>query len=65
MDDQIEWLDDHTLIYEVATTPLFKAIEFNLYTIDLTAVAPTQVLWMKDARSPTIVCAGSWGHESD
>jgi hypothetical protein len=59
VDDQIEWLDDHTIVYEVATLPLFDTVKFNLHTIDLSAAEPKQVLWMEDARSPTFVRAGS------
>lgn len=58
VDDQIEWLDNHTLVYEVATLPLFDSVKFSLHTIDLSAAEPKQELWLEDARSPTFVRAG-------
>lgn len=59
VDDQIEWLDNHTIVYEVATLPLFDTVKFNLHTVDLSAAEPKQELWMEDARSPTFLRAGS------
>jgi hypothetical protein len=57
VDDQIEWLDDHTIVYEVSNTPLFDTPKFDLYMVDLSAAQPKQVLWLDDARSPTFVRA--------
>jgi len=57
VDDQIEWLDDHTIVYEVKHVPLIDTPKFNLYTLDLSAPAPKQTLWLEDARSPTFVRA--------
>jgi dipeptidyl aminopeptidase/acylaminoacyl peptidase len=57
VDDQIEWLDASTLIYEVTDTPLVGKPSVNLVTLDLREAAPTQKLWLEDARSPTVVRA--------
>ncbi len=55
VDDQIEWLDGATLIYEVIDTPLVGKPTVNLVTLDLRAASPAQRLWLEDARSPTVV----------
>lgn len=55
VDDQIEWLDDHTIVYEVKHVPLSDTPTYNLYTLDLSVPTPKQTLWLEDARSPTFV----------
>jgi predicted secreted protein len=55
VDDQIEWLNDDTLIYEVVNTPLVGPSAVNLMTLNLRDAKPQQRLWLTDARSPTIV----------
>jgi dipeptidyl aminopeptidase/acylaminoacyl peptidase len=59
VDDQIEWFDNNTLIFELALTPLVGAASVNLYTLNV-AQSPSQaqtkpLLWLSDARSPTFV----------
>lgn len=56
VDDQIEWLDNSTLIYEVTQTPLLGKSQTDLVTLDLRSSAPPrQNVWLRDARSPTFV----------
>ncbi len=55
VDDQIEWLDNHTLIYGIASHPLIGAATSNLMALDIAAVSPRPVLWLADARSPAFV----------
>jgi hypothetical protein len=59
VDDQIEWFDNSTLIFELAQTPLMGTASVNLYTLNV-AQSPSQpqtkpLLWLSDARSPTFV----------
>jgi hypothetical protein len=58
VDDQIEWLNDDTLIYEVVNTPLVGPSAVNLMTLNLRDAKPQQRLWLTDARSPTVVRGG-------
>lgn len=55
VDDQIEWLDNERLLYEVVVTPLVGASTINLMSLDTRDAKPVQQSWLKDARSPTIV----------
>jgi hypothetical protein len=59
VDDQIEWLDNNTLIFELALTPLVGKASVNLYTLSVAQpLSPSQAkpsLWLADARSPTFV----------
>jgi hypothetical protein len=55
VDDQIEWIDDHTIVYEVVDRPLIGSAKVNLHSLDIRADSPAQALWMEDARSPTFV----------
>jgi Tol biopolymer transport system component len=55
VDDQIEWLDSNTLVYEVVVTALVGPSTINLMSLDLREPKPQHRLWLKDARSPTIV----------
>lgn len=55
VDDQIEWLNDDTLIFEVVNTPLVGPSAVNLMTLNLHDAKPQPRLWLSDARSPTIV----------
>lgn len=55
VDDQIEWLNDDALIYEVVNTPLIGPSAVNLMTLNLREAKPEQRLWLSDARSPTFV----------
>lgn len=55
VDDQIEWLDNHTLVYEVASHPLIGAPTSNLMALDIAAASPRPVLWLAGARSPAFV----------
>jgi hypothetical protein len=55
VDDQIEWLNDDTLVYEVVNTPLVGPSAVNLMTLNLKDAKPQHRLWLADARSPTVV----------
>src|SRR5262249_29886893 len=55
VDDQIEWIDDHTLVYEVVDRPLVGSAKVDLHSLDIRSDTPTQALWMEDARSPTFI----------
>ena len=55
VDDQIEWLDGHTLIYEVARHPLIGVPTSDLMTLDLLESKPAQHMWLAEARSATFV----------
>jgi dipeptidyl aminopeptidase/acylaminoacyl peptidase len=55
VDDQIEWLDDRTLIYEIAPSIFNGKASTDLYTLDLRAEPAVESLWLVDARSPTFV----------
>lgn len=55
VDDQIEWIDDRTLVYEVVERPLFGTPTSHLMALDITAKRPVQRLWLADARSPGFV----------
>jgi WD40-like Beta Propeller Repeat len=55
VDDQIEWLDDHTLIYEVVRRPLVGQPSSDLVTLDLREQKPAQRVWVEQARSATFV----------
>ncbi len=55
VDDQIEWLDVRTLIYEVVNQPLVGRPSNDLMTLDVSEARPKPQLWLEDARSPTFV----------
>ena len=55
VDDQIEWLDARTLIYEVVNQPLVGRPSNDLMTLDVSESNPKQQLWLEQARSPTFV----------
>ncbi len=55
VDDQIEWLDDHTLVYEVVTRPLIGAPSSDLMSLDVSQPKPVGRLWLERARSPALV----------
>ncbi|MBI1889823.1 MAG: PD40 domain-containing protein [Burkholderiales bacterium] len=51
IDDQIEWLDNHTLVYEFIT-PALWAPKTNLMQLDIDKPQASSRLWLKDAGSP-------------
>ena len=53
VDDQIEWLDDKTLVFQITKTPLVGSAQINLYTLSLSKTQSTPELWLEDAKSPT------------
>lgn len=53
VDDQIEWLDDHTLLYEVRA-PRFAGVRSDLVSLDLHQPQAGAQLWLKDAASPAV-----------
>jgi dipeptidyl aminopeptidase/acylaminoacyl peptidase len=55
VDDQIEWLDNHTLIFEIPPSIFNGRASNDLYTLDVDAEPAVEVLWLADARSPTWV----------
>lgn len=52
LDDQIEWLDEQTLIYEATETRMGGA-KTDLMLLDLSQPQPQERLWLRDAASPT------------
>ncbi|MBU1362055.1 MAG: hypothetical protein KKC79_16280 [Gammaproteobacteria bacterium] len=57
VDDQIEWLDNTTLIFEVTTVPLLGKARTDLMTLDIQRMDSMPQRWLGDARSPTFVGA--------
>ncbi len=55
VDDQVAWLDDHTLLYEVVRRPLVGQASSDLMALDVDAVKPVQRVWLAHARSPSVV----------
>lgn len=55
VDDQIEWINNDTLVYEVTDVPLMGRPQTNLMLLDIKAPVPKQRLWLTDARSPGFV----------
>lgn len=53
VDDQIEWLDEHTLLYEIRT-PRFAGASSELMQLDLRQPQQPARLWLKDAASPAV-----------
>ncbi|MEF9962825.1 MAG: hypothetical protein RR779_00575 [Comamonas sp.] len=53
VDDQIEWLDNGTLVFQITKTPLIGSAQINLYTLGLSKAQSMPVLWLEDAKSPT------------
>lgn len=53
IDDQIEWLDDHTLVYELNTPKLFGA-KTDLVQRDIRQPDAPSRLWLADAASPAM-----------
>ena len=54
VDDQIEWLDESTLIFQITDAPLVGSAQINLYTLDMRGVQPQPRLWLEDAKSPAL-----------
>jgi hypothetical protein len=54
VDDQIDWLDANTLIYEVVDVPLIGLVNIDLVTLDISKPEQTHKLWLKNARSAAI-----------
>ena len=54
VDDQIEWLDESTLIFQITHAPLVGSAQINLYTLDMRGVQPQPRLWLEDAKSPAL-----------
>ena len=55
VDDQIEWLDDDTLVYEVVSFPPIGKPSINLMSLRVGDPQPKEELWLQDARSPTFI----------
>lgn len=53
VDDQIEWLDNGTLVFQITHTPLMGSAQVNLYTLNLNKKQGNPQLWLEDAKSPT------------
>ena len=52
VDDQIEWLDSNTLVFEVTNTPLIGKPRTDLATLDVREPSNSEKLWLEDAKSP-------------
>lgn len=55
VDDQIEWLDNHTLVYEIVTRPLIGSPTSDLMSLNIDSPHPQQQVWLEQARSPGFV----------
>jgi hypothetical protein len=53
VDDQIEWLDEHTLLYEVRT-PRFAGVRSDLVSLDLRQPQARTQTWLENAASPAV-----------
>ena len=53
VDDQIEWLDSGTLVFQITQTPLVGSAQINLYTLNLSKNQSNPQLWLEDAKSPS------------
>lgn len=53
VDDQIEWLDNHTLIYEVHT-PKMAGAQTDLVLLDVRQPKSSARLWLQNAGSPAV-----------
>lgn len=54
IDDQIEWLDNHTLVYEL-NTPRMMGVKTDLRQIDIRQPQNASQLWLENAGSPAIL----------
>ncbi|WP_147383879.1 hypothetical protein [Noviherbaspirillum sedimenti] len=54
IDDQIEWLDNHTLVYEL-NTPRMMGVKTDLRQIDIRQPQNPARLWLENAASPAIL----------
>jgi hypothetical protein len=55
VDDQIEWLDSKTLVYEQKAIVQQSGLTFNLVIRDITQPSYPSKLWMANAASPTFI----------
>ncbi|MPM61119.1 hypothetical protein SDC9_107973 [bioreactor metagenome] len=53
IDDQIEWIDNKNLVFQITKTPLIGSAQINLYTLNLNTRQSDPQLWLEDAKSPT------------
>ncbi|QAU34481.1 hypothetical protein [Janthinobacterium sp. 17J80-10] len=54
IDDQIEWLDNHTLVYEL-NSPRMMGVKTDLRQIDIRQPQNSSQLWLENAASPAIL----------
>jgi hypothetical protein len=54
VDDQIDWLDANTLIYEVVDVPLIGEASVDLMSLDISKPKQPHKIWLKNARSAAI-----------
>lgn len=54
MDDQIEWLDESTLIFQITDAPLVGSAQINLYTLDMRGVSLSHAFGLKMPKSPAL-----------
>jgi hypothetical protein len=54
VDDQIDWLDANTLIYEVVDVPLIGEASVDLMSLDISNPKQPHKIWLKNARSAAI-----------
>jgi hypothetical protein len=54
VDDQIDWLDARTLLYEIIDVPLIGEASVDLMTLDTADKNQPHKLWLKNARSAAL-----------
>jgi hypothetical protein len=54
VDDQIDWLDAKTLVYEIIDVPLVGNASVNLMTLDISGKNQPHKVWLKNARSAAV-----------
>ncbi len=54
VDDQIDWLNDHTMLYEIIDVPLLGEASIDLMMLDTLGKNKPHSVWLKNARSAAI-----------
>jgi hypothetical protein len=54
VDDQIDWLDAQTLVYEIIDVPLVGNASIDLMILNITGKNQAHTVWIKNARSAAV-----------
>lgn len=54
VDDQIDWLNNHTLLYEIIEVPLIGEASVDLMTLNIADKNQLHKVWLKNARSAAL-----------